>query len=114
MPAPPPILDERDLRAILQQLRTLAAPAVPEGTPPAAGDAGMMLQRIYARLLELALQRLNRVPEKNLLTFLDLMGVSLLPPSPARAALTYGLTPGTLPTFVPRGSQAGTKASAQQ
>lgn len=114
MSAPPPTLDERDLRALLQQLRTLATTAVPEWTPPAAGDAGLMLQRIYARLLELVLQRLNRVPEKNLLAFLNLLGVSLLPPSPARAALAYGLTPGAPPTFVPRGAQAGTKASAQQ
>ena len=85
MPVPPPLLDSRTLQDILAQLREAAAVDVPEWTPPPEGDAGTMLQRIFARLLELALQRLNQVPEKNLLAFLDTMGVSLLPPSAAHS-----------------------------
>ncbi len=114
MQAKPPILDDRALKEILEQLQTLAATLAPEWTPPPEGDAGTMLQRIFARLMELALQRLNQVPEKNLLAFLETMGVSLLSPSPAKAPLTFGLTPGTPPTFVPQASQAVTKPGAQQ
>lgn len=117
MTTPPPILDDRDLKAILVQLRALAGQHVPEWTPPAAGegeDAGTMLQRIYARLLELVLQRLNQVPEKNLLAFLDTMGVSLLPPAPAKVPLTFTLTTGSPPTLIPQGSQAGNQAIEPQ
>jgi Baseplate J-like protein len=110
----PPILDSRTLPEILQQLQDLAKNDVPEWQPPPEGDAGTMLQRIYARLLELAIQRLNQVPEKNLLAFLDTMGVSLLPPSPATVPLTFSLTPGTPATLIPKGAQAGTQPSGQQ
>jgi len=75
-------------------------------------DPGLMLALAYARLIELSLQRLNRVPEKNLLAFLDTMGVSLLPPFPARVPLTFALTPGTPPTVVPRGTRAATQATS--
>lgn len=117
MATQPPILDDRDLKAILNQLRALAGQHVPEWTPPAKGegeDAGTMLHRIYARLLELVLQRLNQVPEKNLLAFLDTMGVSLLPPAPAKVPLTFTLTTGSPPTLIPQGSQAGNQAIEPQ
>lgn len=110
----PPILDSRTLPDILQQLQKQALDDLPEWTPPSEGDAGTMLQVIFARLLEIALERLNRVPDKNLLAFLDTMGVCLLPPSPARVPLTFSLTPGTAATLVPRGTQAGTQLSAEQ
>src|SRR5262245_17697192 len=87
MPTRPPILDNRALQDSLQRLQELASTDVREWTPPRDGDAGTMLQRIFARLLELALQRLNQVPEKNLRAFLNTMGVSLLPPSPAQVPL---------------------------
>ena len=108
-----PLLDGRSLQDILNRLQQLTSAQVPEWTPPPEGDAGTMLQRIYARLLELALQRLNAVPEKNLLAFLDATGVSLIPPSPARAPLTFSLAAGTPPTRVPKGIQAGTQPSGQ-
>jgi hypothetical protein len=114
MPVPPPLLDSRTLQDILTQLQNRAAHDVPEWTPAPEGDAGTMLQRIFARLLELALQRLNQVPEKHLLAFLDTMGVSLLPPAAATVPLTFSSTPGSPPIFVPRGMQAGTLPDGEQ
>src|SRR6266705_1368822 len=114
MPARPPILDSRTLNDILRQLQHEARNDVPEWEPPPAGDAGTMLQRIFARLLELALQRLNQVPEKNLLAFLDTMGVNLLPPAAATVPLTFSSTPGSPPIFVPKGMQAGTLPRGEQ
>src|SRR4029453_2256435 len=97
MPVPPPLLDSRSLQDILAQLRQGATNDVPEWIPAPEGDAGTMLQRIFARLLELALQRLNQVPDENLLAFLDTMGVSLLPPAVATVPLTFSSTPGSPP-----------------
>src|SRR5262249_20349509 len=114
MVARPPRLDDRSLQDVLARLQQLAGADLPGWTPPPEGDAGTMLQRIFARLVELTLQRLNQVPEKNLLAFLDTMGVSLLAPSPAQAPLTFSLTAGAPPTRVPQGTQAGTQASGQQ
>jgi len=114
MASTPPILDGRTLRDILTQLQAQAHADLPEWTPPQGGDdAGTMLQRIFARLLEIALDRLNRVPEKHLLAFLDAMGVGLLPALPAEAPVTFALLKNAPPTLVPKGTQVGTKPGGQ-
>ncbi len=110
MPSTNPLLDNRSLPDVQTQLRNLAAVALPQWTPPAQGDAGTLLQLIFARMLELTLIRLNRVPEKTLLAFLSSLGVDLLPPSPAQGPLTFTLKSGILPTLIPAGSQASATA----
>ena len=109
---PPPLLDRRDDEQILEQLRKLAAEYVPEWQAYQDGrpDAGIMLHRIFTRLLEITLQRLNEAPSKNFDAFLNAVGVSLLPPVPARVPLTFSLTPRSGPTLVPQGTRAGTSA----
>ncbi len=109
----PPILDERELRNILEDLQTRTLIDLPEWTPPPVGDAGTMLQRLFARLLEITLQRLNQAPEKNLLAFLNTLGLSLLSPSPAKAPLTFAVTEGNPPTLVPGGTQAGAQPEGE-
>lgn len=59
-----------------------------------APDGGTALIRIFARLAELLIERVNRVPEKNLLAFLDMIGTQVMPPQPARVPLTFSLAPG--------------------
>jgi hypothetical protein len=109
----PPLLDDRILAELMDRLRALAASNLPAWKPPPEGDPGTMLHRVFARYMELALERLNRVPEKNLLAFLELMGITLLPPSPARVPLTFALTEGIPPTLVPKGTQVATKPTEE-
>src|SRR4029453_9180748 len=73
-----------------------------------------MLPRIFTRLLEITLQRLNEAPSKNFDAFLNAVGVSLLPPVPARVPLTFSLTPRSGPTLVPQGTRAGTPPQGDQ
>jgi Baseplate J-like protein len=47
------------------------------------------LLRVFGRYCELIIQRLNRVPEKNHLAFLDALNVSRIPPVPAHVPLTF-------------------------
>ncbi len=56
---------------------------------------GWPLVRIFGRLGEIVADRLNRVPDKNFLAFLDLVGMSPRPPQPARVPLTFQLAAGT-------------------
>jgi hypothetical protein len=52
------------------------------------------------------IQRLNQVPDKNFLAFLDLLGVSRNPPQPARVPLTFTLAQGSVvDAVVPAGTQ---------
>lgn len=57
---------------------------------PAEGTSSALIS-IFARFAELITDRLNRVPEKNFLAFLDLLGASLMPPRSARVPLTFSL-----------------------
>src|SRR3712207_1943892 len=61
---------------------------------PGAGLSGAMI-RIFGRLAEIVIRRLNGVPEKNFLAFLDPLGASPMPPQPARAPLTFTLAAGS-------------------
>ena len=52
--------------------------------------------------------RLNRVPEKNHLAFLDLVGITLFPPSAARADVTFWLSaPQPRTVVLPAGHRGG-------
>jgi hypothetical protein len=68
--------------------------------------AAAALISIFARYSELIVERLNRVPEKNFLAFLDLLGASPVAPQPARVPLTFTLSEGSnVDTVVPAETQ---------
>ncbi len=69
--------------------------------------------QIYARLMEVIIKHINRVPDKNFLAFLDTLGVGPLPPKPAKTALSFALAKGA-PSYVkvPAGTQIAAEESA--
>jgi predicted phage baseplate assembly protein len=71
-----------------------------QGTP-----AGAMVE-IFARFAEVVAERLNQAPDRNFVAFLDLLGLELLPPQPARTPLTFSLAAGAPgDALVPAGTQ---------
>jgi len=112
MPTNPPVLDKRGFEDIMAQLRDSAQRYLPEWSPGDDSDPGVMLQHIFARLMEIEIERLNRTPEKHLLAFLDAMGVDTLPPFPAAAPLVFSLKKGASAAPVPRGSTMMGKSPA--
>ena len=107
--APP--IDPRNAAALREDLIAKLRVNVPEWSESdprtgAADQIGAALIGIFARFGEIVIQRLNRVPEKNFLAFLDLLGVSPNPPQPARVPLTFTLAAGTTTdAVVPAGTQ---------
>lgn len=77
-------------------------------------DFGMALLKLAARMGEVIIEQLNRVPEKNFLAFLDLLGIDLLPPKSARVPLTFSLAEKA-PTdvSVPQGTKVGVAKTAE-
>src|SRR5262249_34702799 len=61
----------------------------PEWTNLRATDAGIALTRLFGEQMEPVLERLNRLPEKTFVEFLNLAGVQPLPASPAAALLEF-------------------------
>ncbi|NEP00796.1 MAG: hypothetical protein F6K58_19445 [Symploca sp. SIO2E9] len=64
-------------------------------------DAGRALIRIFGHLATIVSDRLNQVPDKNFLAFLDLIGTSVQPPKSARVPLTFYLATGSTEALVP-------------
>jgi hypothetical protein len=96
---PPPPVDPRRAAEVVTQLRRLFAEQLPEWPRPGqeawpAGDPGAALAEIYAHLAELTIDRLNRAPDKHFLAFLEMIGVTLLPPVEARAPVQFFLAAG--------------------
>jgi hypothetical protein len=106
-----PNIDKRTAADVAQELRQLLriyAPAwneIDASTGAADGNSAALIG-VAARFAEIIIQRLNQVPQKNFLAFLELLGAALLPPKPARVPLTFSLAKGSVVDgLVPAGTQ---------
>ncbi|MBR57921.1 MAG: putative baseplate assembly protein [Myxococcales bacterium] len=88
---PKPNLDDRTFQDIVDEAIRLIPQYCPEWNNLNPSDPGVALIELFAWMTEIMLYRLNRVPEKNLLTFLELMGIEPRPPQPAHTVLTFEL-----------------------
>jgi len=72
-------------------------------------DLGLVLCHLFSRLMEVLIERLNRVPDKHMVAFLDMLGVERLPGTPGRVPVTFLPAPKSPPgRFVPKGTQVAT------
>jgi uncharacterized phage protein gp47/JayE len=111
MPLTAPNLDDRRFKDIVEEARSLIPRYAPEWTDHNDSDPGITLVQLFAWMSEVILFRLNRVPERNYIKFLQLIGVEQKPAYPARAELTFKLvSPDTYTANVPRGTQVAVLA----
>src|SRR5256885_16263817 len=89
-----PLLDARDHFEMLADLRRAILGYTPEWSagPLTRGSA---LMQVFAGYVENLIAGLNRMPDRGLLVFLDMMGTHLLPAQAARAPLIFSLTEGS-------------------
>jgi hypothetical protein len=100
MPLEAPNLDDRRFGELFAEARSLIPRYAPEWTDHNESDPGITLLQLFAWLTEGIIYRLNRVPERNYIKFLQLIGVERKPASPARAELTFSLQNTSLSTVV--------------
>jgi hypothetical protein len=114
----PPKIDSRDQQMLFEQVRDLALYYCPEWKDAAAIESDQYadaLMHIFSRMMEIIIQRLNKVPDKNFLTFLDMVGTSLFPPRVATAPLTFTMAKGeTKYRKIPCGTQAATAQTKEK
>jgi predicted phage baseplate assembly protein len=109
MSLPVPNLDDRSWKQIVDEAVRLIPRYCPEWTNHNASDPGITLLELYAWMTEMVIYRLNKVPEKNFLTFLDLIGVRLKPPEPAKVVLEFTPSEGVEGELVvKKGTQVAT------
>src|ERR1700674_115871 len=91
MALPVPNLDDRRFQDLVDDAKRLVQQKCPEWTDHNVSDPGVTLIETFAWMTDQVVYRLNRVPERNYIKFLELIGVRLFPPPAARAAITFWL-----------------------
>ncbi len=125
MSLPEPILDDlRFQRDLVDEARRRIVHYCPEWTEYNLSDPGITLIELFAWMTEMILYRLNRVPEKNYIKFMDMLGIQLHPASSARTRLTFWLS-APLPlgpeeeatemtVVIPRGTEVATRRTEEE
>lgn len=109
MALPAPRLDDRHFQQFVDDAKRYIQRRCPEWSDHNVSDPGVTLIEAVAHMADQLVYRLNRVPEKNQLAFLDLLGITLFPPSAARAPVTFWLSaPQPEPVVLPAGTEVAT------
>jgi predicted phage baseplate assembly protein len=104
-----PNLDDRKFQDIVSEARSKIPLYCPKWTDYNLSDPGITLIELFAWMIDMLLYRLNRVPEKNYIKFMDLIGIRLAPPKPATVNVTFRLSaPQPEPVTIPRGTEVAT------
>src|SRR5579871_5063447 len=97
MPLVAPNLDTRNFEQILAEVRRRIPTFTPEWTDLNDSDPGMTLAQLFAFMTEQLAFQINQVPDKGLVTFLQMVGIELHPAVPAAADVTFIPVGGTNP-----------------
>ena len=89
MPIKPPNLDDRRYEDILVEARSLIPQYCPEWTNLGDADPGMTLVQLFAWMTELTIYRLNRVPDKTYIHFLNFIGEERRRARPSVVPVTF-------------------------
>jgi hypothetical protein len=91
MPIKPPRLDDRTYDDLVSEARALIPQYCPEWTNLGDADPGMTLVQLFAWMTEMTLFRLNRVPDKTYVHFLNFIGEERRSAQPATVPVTFAL-----------------------
>ena len=107
MALPVPNLDDRRFQDLVDDAKRLVQQKCPEWTDHNVSDPGVTLIELFAWMTDQLIYRLNRVPDRNYIKFLELIGVNLFPPTAARSQVTFWLSsPQPDVVRIPTGTQA--------
>jgi hypothetical protein len=91
-----PKIDKRTEDRLWCEFVSRAGNYIPQWDPNRNNDAGRALAKIYFEKMFIEVQqRLNSMPEKNKIAFLNYLGIDLLPAQSAETSVVFGLVPGT-------------------
>jgi hypothetical protein len=99
-----PKIDTRSCEQLVADMESQYLDFLPDGEP-GEGDPGLALIKIFSHMTKEVIDRLNQVPQKYFGAFLEMLGVSLLPASAARAPVTFYLSEGAdTHVLIPKGT----------
>src|SRR3954447_5427568 len=92
MALPVPNLDDRRFQDLVDEAKRLVQQKCPEWTDHNVSDPGVTMIELFAWMTDQVVYRLNRVPDRHYVKFLELIGVTLFPPTAARTDVTFWLS----------------------
>lgn len=107
---PTPELDTRDAVKILFELLARRPAYVPE-MEPQQGRPAYGLFQIFSQYMQAIIHTLNQAPDKNLMAFLDMLGVSLIPAQGARGPVVFQSRPTSPDGRIVKGTRLGADSS---
>ncbi|BEP13938.1 putative baseplate assembly protein [Acidothermaceae bacterium B102] len=115
MTLPAPSLDDRKFQDIVDEAKRLIPRFCPEWTDHNVSDPGVAIIELMAWMSEMVIYRLNQVPDRLYVKFLELLGLQPFPASPARTDVVFELAaPPTEPVRVLAGTQVATGTSSDE
>src|SRR5688572_12986398 len=106
MALPVPNLDDRSFADLVADAAAEFKRRCPDWDGLSVHDPAAVLLEVFAYVTDILLYRLNRVPQKSYVEFLNLLGVKLVAPAAARVRLRFSLaTPAIKVLEIPRGTQ---------
>lgn len=106
----PPVIDPRTFQDLVDEAKRRIPLYCPEWTDHNVSDPGVMLIELFAWMVDILLYRVNQVPERDFLKFLELIGARPRPAVPAGAELTFWFTaPSTGTREIRRGIEVATR-----
>src|SRR5712691_8444766 len=104
-----PNLDDRRFQQLVDEAKRMVQKRCPEWTDHNVSDPGITLIETFAFMVDQLLYRLNRVPDRLYIEFLNLLGVELFPPTASEGEVTFWLSaPQPQPVSVPQGTVVAT------
>lgn len=106
---PSPNLDDRRFQDLVDDAKRMVQARCPEWTDHNVSDPGVTLIETFAFMTDQMLYRLNRVPDRLYVAFLELLGVTLHPATAATVDVSFWLSaPQEEPVVVPEGTEVST------
>ncbi|MCI0398146.1 MAG: putative baseplate assembly protein [Chloroflexi bacterium] len=106
MPLATPRLDDRHFQDIVDEAKKRIPHYVKEWTDHNVSDPGITLIELFAWMTDIILYRLNQVPDLHTIKFMEMLGIRLREPVPAKAPVTFWLSaPQPTPVVIPAGTE---------
>lgn len=108
-------LDDRTFEDLVNECILRIPRYCPEWTNFNPGDPGITMIELFSWLTDQMLVRFNQVPRRNYVAFLELLGIRLLPPTPAQTEVTFYLTAALPSTYqISPGTEVATVRTESQ
>ena len=83
-----PKLDDRRFQDIVDEAKKRIPHYTKEWTDHNVSDPGVTLVELFAWMTDIILYRLNQVPDRHYIKFMEMLGITLQEPVPAKVPVT--------------------------